>query len=990
MDAHSVPLPLSITKPLPALFGLSRALHQAIFTFLSFKDKLISCSHVHRFLLPLSPSIFRQDCLELHATVIDNLSSSPPLLSLLSHVSAISFHQRSGDGLALIDSVIRLLSPLSLFPTSSSPFSQLQTLTLDNIVLNASSLLCQSCPDPQAVLFPSSSAFPFLRSLTIRHRLADYHLWPPLSVSFVSSLHRLPSLATLSLTVLLDAISVVTVLLLPLHELDLTGCGIAPAADATALSTSVALISSSSHSSSSSSLKCRVLRLPWRVGDCAVINLALAEYARAAAHTQSGAIVCVGDGSDDDAGIGNGIGSGTGTAGDAAGGSLQALYVTGYLVSAFTLSLVARITSLTSLHVSNFFSQDRMSALFDAACGSGLPHLHTVSFPVKVSGRQEEADVNLSCLHFLHQFAPQLHHIELHRFEFHYAPIQQLMAHLLACTRLQTLTLRGGLRANNNRHHEVRLPTHLSTLPELRSLHIDGPLFDNTALISLLSSCPALEHIKLSECRLTTGVLPALGQCCRRLISVWMASESTWMFSQKLAIKHMLAALREPPDPPTTTTTSINTNSECVYTTESRCFSSLQSLHLHQYSKLKLRSPSRACHSVIPALFHSAPLHSIHLTLQYEPAQLRVFSPFTSLRSLSLLMPTPTDAATIERFCADNTKEEDRKEDNRTGTSRHDNDSMVRYSFDRRDSRTSFFAQVNRLPLLPAPQAEAIPPSLPNLHHLLHLHVLRLDGKLNIEAADLHLLFASCSALDDCHLDLRWVRGWSVALLPVIARHCSLLRRLWLMAGSDRHFHSVDAVLSIVEQVQHNNTVTVAASSLPLSMNSLSSSSSSRARPVWFPHLRFFRLDCQYRWKHERRRPQCALLPVLPLLLRSAPLVYLHVGLRYQYEELSLWSSFRHLRVLSIRDPNHLILDQLRRFCDYYVLLGSVGMEWATRVSNGSTGVVAAEEEQWREQILAEYRFRQISVFVFNEKRQFAGKDGREAFFDQVAVDSLD
>lgn len=147
----------------------------------------------------------------------------------------------------------------------------------------------------------------------------------------------------------------------------------------------------------------------------------------------------------------NGAGGASGTGG-ASDGLLQTLYVTGYSVPATTLSLAARITSLTSLHVSNFLSRESMSALFDAACESGLPHLQTICFPVVISGPnnrayllEEDDGFNPSCLHFLQQFATRLRHIDLHRCELHCEASQQLITHLLACTGLQTLTLRDGL-----------------------------------------------------------------------------------------------------------------------------------------------------------------------------------------------------------------------------------------------------------------------------------------------------------------------------------------------------------------------------------------------------------------------------------------------------------------------------------------------------------------------------------------------------------------
>ena len=247
----------------------------------------------------------------------------------------------------------------------------------------------------------------------------------------------------------------------------------------------------------------------------------------------------------------------------------------------------------------------------------------------------------------------------------------------------------------------------------------------------------------------------------------------------------------------------------------------------------------------------------------------------------------------------------------------------------------------------------------PCLAYLAQLRSLTL-WQLPLDAQQVELLLLASPLLEDCRIKAPTV---SVRVLALLGRRCPLLRRLWL-EGIGTQLLDEDAAAALSAAAPYSG---------------------------WFRHLRVLFVDwCDSYYQSctklqlRRRsgvgplhRPSPRLLPLLPVLLASAPLRFLHIPLPYEEAgQLLLWSTFPQLRGLSLPGSSS------SSFYDCTQQRGRGRLE-------AETERLAEEDEEWyrvADNEAMEWDERTVQVWerVFDESVDRRGRCGRERYWRSV------
>ena len=270
----------------------------------------------------------------------------------------------------------------------------------------------------------------------------------------------------------------------------------------------------------------------------------------------------------------------------------------------------------------------------DAALPSHLPELRSLACSLardtwgneRGQGRVSPTfTIAQAALSRIGLFAPQLHSLHLVSHE-HELTID-VVATVLQCSQLKrlTLTARGGGGTGGSTNFSVTVPrvpvVDLSQLSLLRALTVKDLAIDTAQLSSFVTCCPALEDVDLDTVTVSLAILSPLSQY-RRLRRLRLNNHTDWLYADP----NVLSALR-------TVTAAVDGRHQ------HSLFSGLHFLSVHwstrSYDPAR-EWPSHQVLSLLPAVFHSAPLHQLHLGLPYMSSDLHLFASFSQLKLLSL------------------------------------------------------------------------------------------------------------------------------------------------------------------------------------------------------------------------------------------------------------------------------------------------------------------------------------------------------------------
>ena len=215
-------------------------------------------------------------------------------------------------------------------------------------------------------------------------------------------------------------------------------------------------------------------------------------------------------------------------------------------------------------------------------------------------------------------------------------PVQQVARSSFACQQLESLAL--DLRSRESWTFTIDALSALPLSPSLHTLHLGVSEMTEAQAVVLISACPALQSLSLTNIRnLSLALLPGIGQACRHLRSLTMKSVSLSLFQSGL--EGLL-----------TTPAARLVSSEC-----GPLFPQLINLTLQagQYAKLLAQSdPMGQLVDVVPpvyslpvlvrlvSLLSSSPLRALSLNLTFASQQeLRVFAPLFHLEKLQVEGP---------------------------------------------------------------------------------------------------------------------------------------------------------------------------------------------------------------------------------------------------------------------------------------------------------------------------------------------------------------
>ena len=215
-------------------------------------------------------------------------------------------------------------------------------------------------------------------------------------------------------------------------------------------------------------------------------------------------------------------------------------------------------------------------------------------------------------------------------------PVQQVVRSIFACQQLESLAL--DMRSRESWTFSIDAPSALPLSHSLRTLHLGVTEMTEAQAVVLISACPALQSLSLTNNQnLSLALLPGIGQACRHLRRLTMKAVSLSLFQSGLEGLLTTPAAR------------------LVSSESGPLFPQLINLTLQaeQYAKLLTQSdPMGQLIDVEPpvysmpvlvrlvSLLSSYPLRSLCLNLTFASQQeLRVFAPLFHLEKLQVEGP---------------------------------------------------------------------------------------------------------------------------------------------------------------------------------------------------------------------------------------------------------------------------------------------------------------------------------------------------------------